>query len=671
MRILFIALLIFSNAAWGQHPDFIWPTDGKIINGFDTAHKGIDIAGKAGQPIVAAGDGKVLYAKSMRGYGNLIILEHRDGLVTAYAHNKVMLVREGQSVSQGQQIAEMGDSDSDVVKLGFQMRHLGKPIDPTPLLVGRDTVVNGAYREPDPETSAENEQAAFEKAAAEIRARNFRQAAQSFAAFLKRYPESVLTADAFYFLGSSQFADGDCKNAIPALRTVTDRFPAANRAPDALLNIAICQYDMNDVNASLQTLENLIKIYPKSGAALTAKDRLSNYSSAKKETRPSTSSEKSDLERERRQLAEERQKLEQAKRQREQQRQHRPLNLQITHTQPAADGSLTIHVQTNTDTASLKINGSEEGGNADGKYIIKRIARAGQTTRFDIIATDIYGNTETKSIAVTRSITDSAPRFASLSPQTIRARQSENAVAIIIGIQNYRRVPKAEFASDDARAFYDYAIRALGVKPENIKMLIDDQADQIDIYKALQQWLPVKVSKQKTDVYFFYSGHGLPSDDGKSLYLLPYSVDKDYLSKTAINQQELISSLQAAQPRSVTIFMDACYSGQVRTGDTLLASARPIQLKAGANNFPADFTVFTASAPDQIALSSPDLRHGIFSYYLMKGMEGDADENKDGKITATELQSYINDRVSQQAMALNRRQQPQFTGDANKILVAR
>ena len=109
---------------------FAWPTRGKVVSHFDSSSKGIDIAGTAGQSVVAAGDGKVLYAKNMRGYGNLIIIEHGDSMVTAYAHNKTILVREGQMVTQRQQIAEMGDTDADMVKLRFQVRLMGKPVDP-------------------------------------------------------------------------------------------------------------------------------------------------------------------------------------------------------------------------------------------------------------------------------------------------------------------------------------------------------------------------------------------------------------------------------------------------------------------------------------------------------------------------------------------------------------
>jgi hypothetical protein len=374
-------------------------------------------------------------------------------------------------------------------------------------------------------------------------------------------------------------------------------------------------------------------------------------------------------ERQRQQLAEERRILEEEKRQREQQRQSQRINLQVTHTQPASDGSVTITIQTNADTASLKINGEEQGGKADGRYVIKRIARAGQASSFEIFATDVYSNSDTRTITVSRSVTDSTPRFAALDPSKVKPRLSSDAVAIIIGIQNYKRVPKAEYANDDARAFYDYAIRALGIKPENIKLLIDEQADEVEILSAFQSWLPIKVKKSKTDVYVFYSGHGLPSDNGKSLYILPFGADKQFIDRTALNQQEIVRSLQSVEPKSVTMFMDACYSGQIRTGDTLLASARPVVPKVSANSFPPEFTVFTASSPEQIASSSPALKHGIFSYYVMKGMEGDADENKDGKITVDELYAYLAEMVSKQALTLNRKQSPQLIGTSGKVLV--
>ncbi len=116
---------------------WVWPTDGAIIQSYTAARKGIALGGKMGQPVVAAGAGTVLYAGSVRGYGNLVIVKHTNTLLSAYAHNRVILVKEGQSVTQGQKIAEMGDTDTDQVKLHFEIRQQGKPADPTKFLPAR------------------------------------------------------------------------------------------------------------------------------------------------------------------------------------------------------------------------------------------------------------------------------------------------------------------------------------------------------------------------------------------------------------------------------------------------------------------------------------------------------------------------------------------------------
>jgi hypothetical protein len=349
----------------------------------------------------------------------------------------------------------------------------------------------------------------------------------------------------------------------------------------------------------------------------------------------------------------------------------RSIQLEVSHTVPNVDGEFTIAISTGTDTASLKVNDEELGGRADGKYEIRRLARVGQLTEFNVVATAVNGQTANQAVKVSRPLAQNAPKFAALDPSKVRSRLNPNAVAIIIGIQNYKRVPRADFASNDAKLFYDYAIRALGIQPENIKILLDEQADDVEVYKAFQSWLPAKVKRQVTDVYVFYSGHGLPSDDGRSLYILPHGVDKDLVQRTAIPKQEIVSLLQAAKPRHVTMFMDACYSGQIRTGDTLLANARPITVKAKDISYPPAFTVLSASAPDQIASSSPDLKHGIFSYFLMKGLEGEADLNSDGKISVAEMESFLSDNVSRLAMSLSRKQEPQVMGDSSRILIIR
>ncbi len=118
---------------------WMWPSDGKIVATFDEGrNKGIDIAGKMGQHVMAAGAGKVMYAGSgIRGYGNLVIVKHSNSLLSAYAHNRRIIVKEGQNVAKGEVIAEMGDSDTDSVKLHFEIRQQGKPVDPTRFLPSR------------------------------------------------------------------------------------------------------------------------------------------------------------------------------------------------------------------------------------------------------------------------------------------------------------------------------------------------------------------------------------------------------------------------------------------------------------------------------------------------------------------------------------------------------
>ena len=119
--------------------NWMWPAAGAVLVPFDDARsKGLAIAGKAGDPVFAAADGRVVYAGSgLRGYGNLLIVKHNNTFLTAYAHNQVLLVKEDQAVRRGQRIAEMGSTDAERVQLHFEIRRLGKPVDPAKLLPPR------------------------------------------------------------------------------------------------------------------------------------------------------------------------------------------------------------------------------------------------------------------------------------------------------------------------------------------------------------------------------------------------------------------------------------------------------------------------------------------------------------------------------------------------------
>jgi lipoprotein NlpD len=126
-------------ALGGDEIAWIWPANGKTVGTFsEGGSKGVDIAGKAGDPVIASGDGKVVYSGTgLRGYGKLVIIKHNNTYLSAYAHNQNILVKEGQSVAKGQKIAEMGNTDADQVKLHFEVRRQGKPVDPLQYLPKR------------------------------------------------------------------------------------------------------------------------------------------------------------------------------------------------------------------------------------------------------------------------------------------------------------------------------------------------------------------------------------------------------------------------------------------------------------------------------------------------------------------------------------------------------
>ncbi len=176
----------------------------------------------------------------------------------------------------------------------------------------------------------------------------------------------------------------------------------------------------------------------------------------------------------------------------------------------------------------------------------------------------------------------------------------------------------------------------------------------------------------RTDVYLFFTGHGLAANNGRDLYLLLADGLADLLEETSIRRNEIYQVLADADPRSVTIFLDTCFSGGTRADETLLAGARPINVTAKAKSAaaPDRFTIFSAPALDEISSGVAEAKHGLFSYFLMKGMQGVADANADRKITAGELHAYVVDNVSRQALRLGRVQTPQLKGNSERVLVA-
>ena len=329
-------------------------------------------------------------------------------------------------------------------------------------------------------------------------------------------------------------------------------------------------------------------------------------------------------------------------------------------------------VEDSSDQLYVEIDGKIQKVNSKGEFLIKRYSPIDHQIK--IVAIDKWGNKSKEKIINIKTDFNKKEliKIEPLNPLSKETEPNKNAVALIIGIEKYENAPDAKYANIDAKYFAEYAKNIFGIKENNIKLLVDEDANLSNTNSAIFKWLPSKIKENKTDLIVFYSGHGLSSQDGKERYILPSNADPDLLSKTALLRKEFFDQIISLNPNSVNIFFDTCYSGVSRDEETLLASARPIRVVADDNEskIPKNFNLFTASKSDQISSGLENAKHGIFSYYLMKGLEGNADINKDNSITNGELIAYLNENVPEKALDLGRQQNPLLKGDANKVLIS-
>ena len=330
-------------------------------------------------------------------------------------------------------------------------------------------------------------------------------------------------------------------------------------------------------------------------------------------------------------------------------------------------GLVKVQVHDNAGVAEVTVDGNIVTANENGIFEYRTFVPAnGISVR--ILATDLTGLTSVMTVSLERSVSTATTKIAfdRLNPLGKSVDVNRNALALIVGVADYENTPaKAIFADSDALMFRDYASEILGIPENRIKTLVNDNADISDVLLSVHDWLSRAVKQGKSDVFIFFAGHGLASDDGEKMYLLPYDGSPRLLSRTALPRDELFADIVAANPRSVTVFLDTCYSGSTRGPEILIAS-RPIAIRAKKQAVPEGFTVMTAASSDQTAKPLEEAKHGMFSYFLMKGMEGDADANKDNHITAGELHAYVQQNVIQQSSGS---QTPEIQGDADRVLV--
>jgi hypothetical protein len=227
--------------------------------------------------------------------------------------------------------------------------------------------------------------------------------------------------------------------------------------------------------------------------------------------------------------------------------------------------------------------------------------------------------------------------------------------AVIVGVGRYERLPPADFAEDDARDA-TAMMTALGVPEENIVTLSGPRASMTEVVKYVEEWLPAHVDPDSR-VYFYYSGHGAPNILDGVPYLMPWDADAEFVKSTGLPLERVYAALGKLPAKEVIAMIDACFSGA--GGRSVLApGTRPLVTVRAPTRVPANISILTASGSNEIAGSEPRYGHGLFSYYVMRGLSGDADAAGTGQVTLRQLHAYVRKHVIIEAREENREQTP-------------
>ncbi len=223
-----------------------------------------------------------------------------------------------------------------------------------------------------------------------------------------------------------------------------------------------------------------------------------------------------------------------------------------------------------------------------------------------------------------------------------------DAVAVIIGIQNYQdpRVPAVRFAERDAQIMREYLVRTLGFHPSNILPKDPKVPLTAGQFKTLiRQVLPSYIKPGTSDVFFFYAGHGAPNVNTGEAFLVPYDCDPNFVNPdNAYRLKDLFFDLANLKARHLTVVLDACFSGYAGDGSMLLRNASPVEIKVQNPLLQhPNVTFFASSKMDQVSNWYPEKRHGMFTYFFLRGLRGKADKNHDRKITVEELAEFLRD----------------------------
>lgn len=247
--------------------------------------------------------------------------------------------------------------------------------------------------------------------------------------------------------------------------------------------------------------------------------------------------------------------------------------------------------------------------------------------------------------------------------------QRKDAVALIIANRRYQHqdVPSVEFAHRDAEFVKQYLATTLGYRVGNIFMAKD--ATYTNFRTALQKLK--NAAKRTSDVFIYYTGHGAPDPEEKRGYFVPLDCDPNYVKMGGIALDEFYREINEMEAQNITVVIDACFSGLSDQG-MIIKNISPIMLVVENQAILNEKLLeFTSSSGDEVSSWYPEMKHSLYTYYFLKGLQGAADQDKDNMLTVAELQAYLEDQVPYMARRLhNREQTPNVTpGHEDRVLV--
>ncbi len=260
-----------------------------------------------------------------------------------------------------------------------------------------------------------------------------------------------------------------------------------------------------------------------------------------------------------------------------------------------------------------------------------------------------------------------------------RTSKNPKSIAIIIAIRDYasKDIPTVEYAKRDAAVMREYLVKVLGYDPKNILPQNPDELMTVGNMKSLlRQKLPSFVKPDgSSDIFVYYTGHGAPSTTSQQPFFVPYDCDPNFVSEdNAYRMTDFYADIAKVTAKKKTVVIDACFSGQAGDGKAIIKNASPVLFRV-ENPLLADkdVLIFQSSESSQVSNWYPEKKHGMFTYFFLKGLKGEADKNSDGSITAGELEEYINDENNNMPYVSRREyQRPQravVSGDKNSNMI--